>query len=64
MRQSDIEYIARLQGEFDYQYRKRQEAETRVDAIRALLPKVYDGMHLVDCPYVDVLIRIKKALDD
>ena len=33
-----------------------------VEAIRDLLPKVYDGMHLMDCPYVDVLGRIHNAL--
>lgn len=33
-----------------------------VEAIRDLLPKVYDGMHLVDCPYVDVLQRIKELV--
>jgi len=33
-----------------------------VEAIRSLLPQVYDGMHLVDCPYVDVLMRIAKAV--
>lgn len=32
------------------------------DKIAGLLPQVYDGMHLVDCPYVDVLERIRKAI--
>lgn len=33
-----------------------------VAEIKALLPRVYDGTHLVDCPYVGVLMRIREAL--
>jgi hypothetical protein len=33
-----------------------------VDVIEGLLPKVYDGMHLTDCPYVDVLMRIREVV--
>ena len=29
----------------------------------ALLPRVYDGTHLVDCPYVDALMRVRAALN-
>jgi hypothetical protein len=31
--------------------------------IESALPKVYDGMHLVDCPYVAVLSRVQKILE-
>lgn len=40
------------------------EHEAVLAGIEALLPRVYDGMHLADCPYVDVLLRVKAALDD
>jgi hypothetical protein len=33
-----------------------------VERILAMLPKVYDGTHLVDCPYVDLLQRIRHDL--
>lgn len=33
-----------------------------IEAVRDLLPKVYDGMHLTDCSYVDVLLRIREAV--
>ena len=33
-----------------------------LERIAEILPSVYDGTHLVDCPYVDVLLRIRKAL--
>lgn len=34
-----------------------------LDEVRELLPAVYDGTHLVDCPYVDVLRRIAAVVD-
>lgn len=40
------------------------DATERLKKVRELLPKVYDGTHLVDCPYVDVLLRIREVLGD
>lgn len=37
-------------------------AEAKLQTIDELLPKVYDGVHLTDCPYVDVLMRIREQL--
>lgn len=40
-----------------------ERLHAELGAIQALLPQVYDGLHLVDCPYVEVLMRIRSALD-